>query len=70
MKWTVARFPDGSWSTGGEPNDKDYENCEVFVVEADSRELAKRKAQAKRRRQRKLDYLALQLHDGDSGYFK
>lgn len=77
MKWTVARFPNGSWSTGGEPNDKDYENCEVFVVEANSRELAKRKAQAKRRRQRakrrrqrKLDYLALQLHDGDSKYFQ
>jgi len=57
MKWTVARFPNGSWSTGGKPNSVDYENCEVFVVEAESRESATKKAQAKRSRQRKRDGL-------------
>jgi hypothetical protein len=51
MNWTVARFPDGSWTTGGKPDDRDYANCEVFRVEADNREQAKRKAQAKRRRE-------------------
>lgn len=57
MKWTVARFPNGSWTTGGKPNSEDYENCEVFVIEADSREHATKKAQAKRSRQRKRDGL-------------
>lgn len=37
MKWTVARFPDGSWTTGGKPNDPDYANCEVFEVDANDR---------------------------------
>jgi hypothetical protein len=57
MKWTVARFPNGSWTTGGKPSSKDYENCEVFVVEAESRESATKKAQAKRSRQRRSDWL-------------
>lgn len=50
MKWTVARFPDGSWTTGGKPNDPDYANCEVFEVDAKDRDTAKRKAQARRQR--------------------
>lgn len=64
MKWTVARFPNGNWTTGGKPTDKDYENCEVFVVEADSRASATKKAQAKRRRQRRADGLLPDKHDG------
>jgi hypothetical protein len=50
MLWTVARFPDGSWSTGGKPNDPDYAKCEVWQIEAPSRDEAKKKAQAKRAR--------------------
>ena len=57
MKWTVARFPNGNWTTGGKPTDKDYENCEVFVVDAADRKSATKKAQAKRSRQRKADGL-------------
>jgi len=57
MLWTVARFPNGEWTTGGKPKDPDYANCEVFVVDADTREKAKKKAQAKRTRQRRADGL-------------
>ena len=57
MLWTVARFPNGEWTTGGKPKDPEYDDCEVFVVEADTREKAKRKAQAKRTRQRRADGL-------------
>lgn len=53
MQWTVARFPSGQWSTGGKPDSPDYSECEVFVVESDSRVSATRKAQAMRQRQRK-----------------
>lgn len=53
MKWTVARFPNGSWSTGGSPDDPDLAECEIFIVEADSPEKAKKKAQAKRARDRR-----------------
>lgn len=48
MLWTVVRFPNGSWSTGGKPTDPDYAMCEIWQVEADSREKATKKAQAKR----------------------
>ena len=47
--WTVARFPNGEWTTGGKPSDQDYDGCEVFRLMATSRETAKRKAQAIRR---------------------
>lgn len=50
MIWTVVRWPNGSWSTGGKPSDPDYEICEVWRIEADTREQATRKAQAKRSR--------------------
>ncbi|MCV4196064.1 hypothetical protein OD771_29515, partial [Pseudomonas aeruginosa] len=50
---TVARFPDGSWSTGGSPDDPDYALCEVFRIEADSRDEAKKKAQRIRANQRR-----------------
>lgn len=53
--WTVARFPNGEWSTGGKPNDPDYAESEVWQIEATSRDAAKRKAQAQRSAaQRKL----------------
>jgi hypothetical protein len=52
MLWTVARFPNGSWSTGGKPTDPDYALCEVWQIEADTREKATKKAQAKRARER------------------
>ena len=57
-KWTVARFQDGTWSTGGSPDDPDYANCEVFVVSAASRETAKKKAQQQRYRKNKKEVLA------------
>ena len=53
--WTVVRFPDGTWSTGGKPDDPDFQHCEVFVVSAVSREQAKRKGQQKRYRQAKKE---------------
>ncbi len=48
--WTVARFPDGSWTTGGLPTDPAYAGCEVYRVHASDRTKAKRKAQAQRAR--------------------
>lgn len=57
MKWTVARFPNGSWSSGGKPDSKEYQSCEVFVVDADSREKATKKGQSQRSRQRRRDGL-------------
>lgn len=50
MLWTVVRFPNGSWSYGGKPDDPDYEQCEVWRIDAESPERAVKKAQAKRRR--------------------
>jgi hypothetical protein len=62
MLWTVARFPDGSWSTGGKPGAPDYRHCEVWQIEASSREDARKKAMAKRaaarRKGRKVDQVA------------
>jgi len=53
--WTVARFPNGSWTTGGRPDSPDYAQCEVWQIEASSRHEATKKAQAKRAaQQRKL----------------
>lgn len=46
--WTVVRFPNGSWSTGGKPTDPDYAECEVWKIHATSREAATRKAQGRR----------------------
>lgn len=48
MLWTVARFPNGSWTTGGKPDSPDYAQCEVWQIEASSRRDATKKAQAKR----------------------
>lgn len=46
--WTVVRFPNGSWSTGGKPDAPDYAACEVWQIAATSREDATKKAKAKR----------------------
>lgn len=48
--WTVARYPNGSWDTGGKPDDPDYAECEVFRVLATGRDQAKKLAQAERRK--------------------
>lgn len=49
-KITVVRFPNGSWSMGGKPNDPDYEQCEVYVAPFESDKKAKKIAQAARAR--------------------
>lgn len=51
MLWTVARFPNGSWSYGGKPIDSDYAECEVWQIEANDHRAAVKKAQAKRSRE-------------------
>jgi len=61
--WTVARFPNGSWSTGGSPDSPDYADCEVFRVNAETREQATRKAQARRRKDAKAKAQALRKAD-------
>lgn len=48
--WTVARFPNGSWTTGGSPSDPIYELSEVFQVMAASRKHATQKARSMRAR--------------------
>ena len=50
LHWTVARFPNGEWTTGGKITDADYMDCEVFRVLAFDRNDAKREAQKIRRR--------------------
>lgn len=48
--WTVARFPNGSWSTGGKPDCPDYELCSVYRVLAVGEKEAKSKGQAMHRK--------------------
>ena len=49
--FTVVRWPNGSWSTGGKVSDPDYERCEVYVVPFTTNDAAaKKQAQAVRRR--------------------
>lgn len=48
--WTVVRFPDGSWSFGGKPEDPSYELCEKWGVLASSGQHAVKLAQGRRRR--------------------
>ena len=47
-KWTVARFPNGTWATGGNASDPDYGGCEIWIIDAPDRETAKRRAQGRR----------------------
>ncbi len=63
--WTVARFPNGFWSTGGKPTDPDYAQCEVFTISATSRDEAKKKAQARRSYNRSKARLAAQAKKED-----
>jgi hypothetical protein len=49
QNWTVVRFPDGSWSYGGLPNDPAYEFCEKWSIPADSARSAVKRAQGLRR---------------------
>jgi len=51
--WTVVRFPDGSWSSGGTADDPEFAACEVYRIQAGSREEAERKAKAARRKKAK-----------------
>lgn len=46
--WTVVRFPNGSWSYGGKPNDPDYEQCEKFIIIEKDPKKAVAKARARR----------------------
>jgi hypothetical protein len=48
--WTAARFPDGSWSTGGAPDDPDYANCTVYRVPAKDSDEALRLGKAEYRK--------------------
>lgn len=50
---TIVRFPAGSWSGGGNPEDPDYAMCEVYVIQAPSFEKAKKRAQSVRAQLRK-----------------
>ncbi|MFP6559347.1 hypothetical protein WJ542_13680 [Paraburkholderia sp. B3] len=51
--WTVVRFPSGSWSYGGKPDDPDYVRCEIWQIEAETSSPAVGLAQARRSRERK-----------------
>jgi hypothetical protein len=48
--WTVVRFPDGSWSFGGKPEDPAYELCEKWRLLSSSGQRAVKLAQGRRRR--------------------
>lgn len=64
--WTVARWPDGTWDTGGEPSDYD-DSCEVYIIEGTDRAVVKRKAQGCRNKLRSQDRLAFaRLKVGDN----
>ena len=47
--WTVARFPDGSWTYGGPPDSPDYTEAEIWRVPAYSAKFAVKYAQGQRR---------------------
>lgn len=53
--WTVVRFPNGSWSYGGRPNDPDYALCEVFRISARDGQDAVKKAQSQRSRNKRKE---------------
>lgn len=48
--WTVVRFPDGSWSYGGKPDDPAYAQCEKWRLLAGDGKQAVNRAQGRRRR--------------------
>lgn len=45
--WTVARFPDGSWTYGGPPDSPDYALCTVYQILAPTPAIAVRRAQGR-----------------------
>lgn len=51
--WTVARFPNGTWCTGGKPTDSDYAESWVTQVWAKDRTSAKKKGQGRYSREQK-----------------
>lgn len=48
--WVAARFPNGSWSSGGQASSPDYEKCEVYLISASSHGDAVKRAQGIRSR--------------------
>lgn len=52
--WTVARYSNGNWETGGKPEDYD-DTCEIFIIEGNDRTLVKKKAQGCRSKLRQRD---------------
>ncbi len=46
--WTVVRFPNGSWSYGGSPDDSSYDQCEKWQIRATSSAAAVKAAQQER----------------------
>ncbi|WP_423212284.1 hypothetical protein [Paracoccus yeei] len=49
ITWTVARFPDGSWTYGGLPGSPDYSECEIWRIWESDPKRAVKKAQQQRR---------------------
>lgn len=47
--WTVARFPDGSWTYGGPPDSPDYVEAEIWRILAPNAKDAVARAQGQRR---------------------
>mgnify|MGYP001564384639 CR=1 FL=1 len=47
--WTVVRFPDGSWSSGGKIDSPEYDLCEKWSVFASDRGAAVSAAKKLRR---------------------
>jgi len=68
--WTVARWPGGTWDTGGKPSDYD-DSCEIFTIEGTDRAVVKKKAQGHRGKLRSQDKLTFErLKTGDDlGHF-
>lgn len=52
-RWTVVRFPNGSWSYGGRMDSPDYELCEKWSIAAPTEKDAVKKAQSLRRQEQR-----------------
>lgn len=48
--WVVVRFPSGSWDTISRRQQGCHIDCEIWQIEATTRDEAKKKAQARRAR--------------------
>lgn len=51
--WTVARFPDGSWTWGGPADSPDYALCDVWSIVAPTAKIAVSRARGRYYRTRK-----------------